>query len=107
MLWIGRAVLASTRSGFGTCSTEAILTSGNGKDSPYSFIKELVEAHDVEKTCPSEHEGFICKGFHTSINGNKLFVAGLPHLSRYNPIGKDKVIEWIKDEAGISVFFMK
>lgn len=81
-----------------------ILTFGNGKDSPYSFIKELVEAHDVEKTCPSEHEGFICKGFHTSINGNKVFVAGLPHLSRYNPIGKVKVIEWIKKEAGISVF---
>ncbi len=34
-----------------------------------------------------------------SIAGKEVYVAGIPHLSRYNPIGKQHLIDWIKREG--------
>ncbi|HCM64479.1 MAG TPA: hypothetical protein DIT05_18330 [Morganella sp. (in: Bacteria)] len=79
-----------------------LLVFGNSETtSPYAFLKALFcpEKGEVDP-CLSGHGNWMCKGFHASINGRRIFVAGLPHLSWYSPIGKTNVIDWIK--AGIS-----
>jgi len=38
----------------------------------------------------------MCKAFKANIDGRETTVMGIPHLSYYNIIGKDKVINWIR-----------
>ena len=66
-----------------------ILTFGNSKESPYAFLKEIFyrEKKSEEQIIAAGHGNWSCKGFHTFVNGRKTFIAGLPHMSYYNPLG--------------------
>lgn len=75
-----------------------LLTFGNSEVSPYSFVKALFGGDEL--TIGADHGKLLWKGFHTVINGHKLFVAGLPHMSRYDPRGKPQLIEWLKANCG-------
>jgi capsule polysaccharide export protein KpsC/LpsZ len=58
-------------------------------------VMQLVDA------ATSGHGSWSLKGFHAQIAGQSVFVAGLPHLSRYSPIGKQHVVTWLKNESRV------
>ena len=70
-----------------------IIAFGNSGASPYGYLHSILGGK-VE-SFPSGHGNWKIKGFNSQINGGPVYIAGLPHLSRYSPIGKNHVIEWI------------
>lgn len=72
-----------------------ILTFGNSGFSPYGYIHSLFGGN--QRYAQSGHGNWSLKGFNTQIAGSEVFVAGIPHLSRYSPIGKQNVIDWIRN----------
>ncbi len=71
-----------------------ILVFGNSGFSPYGFIHKK---YGGEQTyIPAGHGDWSIKKFSTKIGGSQVTVVGLPHLSRYDPIGKMYIIDWIK-----------
>lgn len=65
----------------------ALLVFGNSSASPYGFLRARLGA-GAEETIDAGHPPWKCRAF-TADNG--LVVIGLPHLSRYNVIGKTAV----------------
>ncbi len=74
-----------------------ILAYGNSKFSPYSYIHSIYGGQQCY--APSGHGNWSLKGFNAKIAGSDVFVAGIPHLSRYDPIGKQQVLNWIKNKG--------
>lgn len=70
-----------------------IIAFGNSGVSAYGYLHSMIGGQ--EELIPAGHGNWWLKGFHCKINMSDLYVAGLPHLSRYNPIGKKQVIEWL------------
>lgn len=70
-----------------------IIAFGNSKVSPFGYLHTMFGGD--EEYFPSGHGNWSLKGFSCEINGRSVYVAGLPHLSRYSPIGKKEVIEWL------------
>jgi len=70
-----------------------IIAFGNSEVSPYGYLHSMFGGK--EEYLPSGHGNWSVKGFSCKINGHPLYVAGLPHLSRYSPIGKSEVVEWL------------
>ena len=73
-----------------------LLVFGNSDPSPYSYLSEKLGSTD-ERTCESGHGNWQCRSFHS----RDYTVVGLPHLSRYNVIGKHDVIRWIKEQSAL------
>ena len=73
-----------------------IITFGNSNVSPYNFLRSMYNG--IEETISSGHGNWKVKGFSTTINNKEVYIAGLPHLSRYDPIGKEKVIAWLRNK---------
>jgi hypothetical protein len=71
-----------------------IIAFGNSNESPYQYLHEILKGK--EEFLPSGHGNWKIKGFESQINGHPVYVVGLPHLSRYSPIGKDHLIEWLQ-----------
>lgn len=69
-----------------------IITFGQGV---FEYLRQRMPV-GVESQHPAKHGSWMCRRF-DSIDGCR--VVGLPHLSRYDIIGKDKVIEWIRESA--------
>lgn len=69
-----------------------LLVFGNSQPSPYSFLRQKYGMSD-EVTFESGHGSWQCRAFRTKAG---MVVVGLPHLSRYNIIGKSAVITWIR-----------
>jgi len=73
-----------------------ILSCGVGDNTPYCYLKEKYHNGKNEEIVESGHASWKCYAFKANIEGVKVWVVGLPHLSRYNIIGKEKVVDWIK-----------
>lgn len=73
-----------------------IIAFGNSGVSPYGFMHSKFGGK--EEYLPSGHGSWSLKGFNCQINGHSVYIAGLPHLSRYSPIGKEKVREWLSKQ---------
>lgn len=73
-----------------------IIAFGNSEVSPYGYLHTMLGGD--EEYFPSGHGNWSLKGFSCEINGRSVYVAGLPHLSRYSPIGKKEVIEWLSKQ---------
>lgn len=71
-----------------------IIAFGNSDRSPYGYLREMLAGKE-DKIC-SGHGNWKAKGFAAKINGRNVYIAGIPHLSRYSPKGKDEVIGWLK-----------
>ncbi|WP_290901718.1 hypothetical protein [Aquabacterium sp.] len=71
-----------------------ILTFGNSSFSPYRYLHTLFGGS--QRYAPSGHGDWSLKGFNARMPWGEVFVAGLPHLSRYEPIGKQHVVDWLK-----------
>jgi uracil-DNA glycosylase len=72
-----------------------IIAFGNSDVSPYGYLRTLSNFGGQEDCIPSGHGNWLVKGFQSEISDKKVYVVGLPHLSRYSIIGKDHVIEWL------------
>lgn len=70
-----------------------IIAFGNSEVSPYGFLHSMLGGK--EEYFPSGHGNWSVKGFNCKINDRSVYVAGLPHLSRYSPVGKNQVVEWL------------
>lgn len=70
-----------------------IIAFGNSGVSPYGYMQSMFGG--LEDIIPSGHGSWSAKGFECCINGKSVYVAGLPHLSRYSPVGKTHVVEWL------------
>lgn len=75
-----------------------ILAFGNSQVSPYEYLHSRFGGSQEE--LPAGHGSWRIKGFSCQINGRPTYVAGLPHLSRYSPIDKHDVTEWLKTKLG-------
>ncbi len=73
-----------------------IIAFGNSAISPYGYLQSMLGGK--EQYFPSGHGNWSVKGFSCKINGLPVYVAGLPHLSRYSPIGKNQVVEWLSKQ---------
>lgn len=73
-----------------------IIAFGNSEVSPYRYLHTMFLGQ--EEVQESGHGTWKLKGFQTQINSESVYVAGLPHLSRYSPIGKHHVIEWLLEK---------
>lgn len=71
-----------------------ILVFGNSIVSPYAFIHDMYGGQ--EDRLPSGHGNWSAKGFSTNISGRAVYVAGIPHLSRYKIMGKTDVVDWLR-----------
>lgn len=80
----------------GTVKPNLIIAFGNSATSPYDYLRNKFYAGCRDESIPSGHGSWVVRGFDTVINGKNTCVIGLPHLSRYSPIGKHNAIEWIK-----------
>lgn len=70
-----------------------IIAYGNSADSPYGYLHSMFGGE--QEHIPSGHGTWVAKGFQCTINGKPMYIAGLPHLSRYSPMGKDHIVEWL------------
>lgn len=71
-----------------------IITFGNSDYSAYGYLKAKFDGKEDCCICAG-HGDWKLKGFNTRINGRTVYVAGLPHLSRYSPENKPHLIEWL------------
>lgn len=81
-----------------------ILCCGNSGASPYGYLKDRFSA--VEQCSPdglTQHGNWKIKTFTVNNEGDHVLVVGLPHLSRYNPMDKHQVIDWIKQTLANTV----
>jgi hypothetical protein len=76
-----------------------VIVFGNSDVSPYGYLHAMIGGK--EEYVPSGHGNWNAKGFQSRINGKAVYVAGLPHLSRYSPIGKSQVVEWLSKQIRI------
>lgn len=58
-----------------------IITFGNSNVSPYGFMHSMFNGK--EEHFPSGHGDWSLKGFNYQIGGRSVYIAGVPHLSRY------------------------
>ncbi len=78
-----------------------LIVFGNGiENSPYSFLKSLLGGQE-DPPLKAGHGKWSCKGFDATIKGVDLYVAGLPHLSRYDPKRMGENINWLKTKQKI------
>jgi len=75
-----------------------IITFGNGTNpiSPYSYLRRIYSGS--EEVISAGHGCWQCRGFKTTIHDMPTFIAGLPHLSRYDIIDKYHVTNWLKSK---------
>lgn len=74
---------------------QIIITFGNSPTSPYGYLLSLLGGK--EESIPSGHGTWKIKGFARNSNNHPIYIAGLTHLSRFSPIGKAEVIDWLKE----------
>lgn len=74
-----------------------ILCCGNSQVSSFGYLHRKFDG-DIQYSPKGValHGDWAIKTFRTELNGQPVLVVGFPHLSRYNPIGKPQIIEWIK-----------
>jgi len=78
---------------------KVIIAFGNSGLSSYAYLHSKFGGQQEYK--PSGHGNWRLKGFKAIIDGKAIFIAGLPHLSRYSPIGKTRLVEWLKSKLRI------
>lgn len=71
-----------------------IVSCGNSATSAFGYL--LNRFGGLAISAPSGHRGYSLKHFDAQINGRRLRVLGLPHLSWYKPQGRPEFAEWAK-----------
>ena len=71
-----------------------ILAFGNSSISPYGYLRQIYSSTKEEKI-HAGHGSWECKTFATQIAGAQVTAVGFPHLSRYSPMNKPGLMEWL------------
>jgi hypothetical protein len=79
-----------------------LLVYGNSHASPFAYLFKKAQEDAGGKVLKFEefhsgHSSWQCKAFAVELLGRRRTVIGLPHLSRYNVIGKQSVANWVRD----------
>lgn len=77
----------------------AILSIGSSEKSAFAFIRNRM-GNPAETAILAEHGNWSVRATRGAIGSQEITLIGLPHLSRYSIIGKQKVINWIRQQAG-------
>lgn len=72
-----------------------ILAFGNSGVSPYNYLLQKLGGRE-DPPAESGHGSWKLKGFATTLEGRPIYVAGIPHLSRYSPVGKHQFCSWLE-----------
>jgi hypothetical protein len=80
----------------GIVCPKLVLAFGNSSVSPYAYL--LRRFGGDEEIVPSGHGSWKCRGFRARIADRSMYVAGLPHMSRYSPIGRESVVTWLREK---------
>lgn len=77
-----------------------ILTFGNSEVSPYRYLYNILggSEEDMSILPDAKHGNWRVRGFSTSVAGQNIYVAGLPHLSRYDPRGNSEIVSWLRSK---------
>jgi hypothetical protein len=67
-----------------TVMPSIVIAFGNSPESAYGFLKETLPRHGIVDLFRTGHGNTWCEGFRTMWAGKPMFVAGLPHLSRFS-----------------------
>ena len=70
-----------------------ILAIGNGPRSPYAYLRGKLGGEDLTPMS-SGHGSWTCKAFRSAYDARSLLVLGIPHLSRYDIVNKERVVRW-------------
>lgn len=70
-----------------------IICNGNSDFSAYGFLRGKMLNN--EEQAPAGHGNLRLKSLEGNICGLNVRVVGVPHMSRYSPIGKPVVVNWI------------
>lgn len=75
-----------------------ILAYGNSEVSPYRYLHNIVGGieDNISILPDAMHGNWRVRGFATNIAGQQTYVAGLPHLSRYDPRGNAGIVSWLR-----------
>jgi hypothetical protein len=73
-----------------------LIVFGNSPISPFNYLERKAKNKIATQTHPSRHGNWRCRLFHGELANLKVTVIGLPHLSRFNVIGKDHLVKWIR-----------
>ena len=73
-----------------------VVTFGNSSISPYAFLRSVLGEAFRERTFRAGHGNWRCRAFRTA---NRMWVVGLPHLSRYAVNHHPEVAEWLRRMA--------
>lgn len=83
----------------GSVDPDFLVVFGNGLLSPFTYLKSIVPGYASERNQPSGHGGYRLKSYDAQIGGRQRTVIGLPHLSRYDPCGKDAFDAFMGERA--------
>lgn len=73
-----------------------ILAFGNSACSPYAYLRDMFGTTQTEEI-EAGHGNWKVKGCSITVPGDPpVYLAGLPHLSYYSPIGKSAVVSWLR-----------
>ena len=79
-----------------------LLVFGNGEPrSTHAYVRRALTLVHDEVVHESGHGNWRCKSFRSRLDDRDLLVVGLPHLSRYDVVGKDTVVDWIRERMGL------
>ncbi|WCL53227.1 hypothetical protein [Gimibacter soli] len=82
----------------GIVRPKLILAFGNSKTSPFNYLQTPFDCREaVVDHQAAGHGNWKLKRFRAVVKGSPLVVAGLPHLSRYSPCGKEYVADWLRE----------
>lgn len=74
-----------------------ILCCGNSHVSAFAYLHRKFGGEiQYSPKGVAQHGDWAIKAFRAELIGQPNLVVGFPHLSRYNPIGKQQIIEWIR-----------
>jgi len=75
----------------------AILAFGSGQEkSAFAYLRAFLKPDKVE-SIPAEQHGFTCHAFKASLETGVINVVVVPHLTRYSPYKKPKIMAWVKE----------
>ncbi|MDQ5904341.1 MAG: hypothetical protein QG672_1934 [Pseudomonadota bacterium] len=79
-----------------------ILAYGNSDMSPYRYLQKMFAGveDDVASLPAARHGNWRVRGFVATISGQETYVAGLPHMSRYDPRGNVEIVSWLRSKLG-------
>ena len=81
---------------------KVIVAFGNSGISPYAYLRQRLSS-SPDEVFPSGHGTWMCRSFDGVVNGNQVTVVGLPHMSRYSPMNREGLSEWLRGKAGAAL----